>query len=67
MRIQKLEKDHQANKKLQEKKINELENTCKQKAKKEKDPSKTIPEENDIKCRKCDCTTTSKQGLKIHN
>ena len=60
-------KNKSTNKKIQEKKIKELENTCKQKVKKENDPCKTIPEENYIKCRKCDYTTTSRQGLKIHN
>ena len=36
LRLQELEKEHKAYKKQQEKKMKELENTCKQKARKEK-------------------------------
>ena len=49
-----------------EKRIKELENVCKQKARKEKVPDTQISEEQQIKCNKCDYTTTLRQGLKIH-
>ena len=67
MRMDELEKDHQAHKKEQGKKIKELENTCKQKSKKVKDSEIKIPSENTVQCRNCDFTTVSRQGLKIHN
>ena len=65
IRLEELEKEHKVYKKQQEKKLKELENLLKQKTKKVNE--RTIPEENSFKCRKCDYTTTSRQGLKIHN
>ena len=67
IRIEELEKEHQTVKKEQIKKIKELENASKQKTRKVKDSETKIQEENAMKCRNCDYTTTSKQGLKIHN
>ena len=74
MRMKELEETNQTHFKKQEKKIKDLESVCKQKNKKEKIP--VITEEKDsetkiytdtsIKCGKCDFTTTSRQGLKIH-
>ena len=66
IRLEELEKGNQAQKKQQEKRIKELENVCKQKAKKEKFPDIPISEEQSIRCNKCDYTTISRQGLKIH-
>jgi hypothetical protein len=37
-----------------------------QKTRREKDSETQISEEQQIKCNKCDYTTTSRQGLKIH-
>ena len=67
MRIEELEKMNQAQKKEHVKKIKELENACKQEARKVKGSEHKIPEENSIQCNNCDYTTTSRQGLKIHN
>ena len=67
MRIEELEKDYQSQKKEQGKKIKELENAFKQKAKKVKVSEDKISEENSFQCNNCDFSTTSKQGLKIHN
>ena len=65
IRLEELEKEHKVYKKQQEKKLKELENLLKHKTKKVNE--RTIPEENSFKYRKCDYTTTSRQGLKIHN
>ena len=67
LRLHELEKEIKTYKKQQEKKIKELENTCKQKARKEKDSVTKVTKENLIKCQQCDFTSTSRQGLKIHN
>ena len=67
MRVVELEKDHQTFKKHQEKKIKDILNSCKQKPKKGKGCEDSVPEENVITCDVCDYTTTSRQGLKIHN
>ena len=66
IRLEEVEKGHQSQRKQQEKRIKELENICKQKTRKEKYSETQIPEEQQIKCNKCDYTTTSRQGLKIH-
>ena len=58
-------KPNKNTKKQYEKKIKDIENICKQKTMKERIPE--LPEEKTIKCNKCDYTTTSRQGLKIHN
>ena len=67
MRMGELEKEHHAHKKQQEKKIKDLENSCKQKLKKEKNSESAVPEDSAIQCNNCDFKTTSRQGLKIHN
>ena len=67
LRLEEVEKEHKAYKKTQDKKIKDLENACKQKKRKENESEATIPKCGDLKCGKCDYTTTSKQGLKIHN
>ena len=67
IKINELDKEHQKYRKQQEKKIKDLENTCKQKPKKEINHENKISEEKAIKCNKCDFSTTSRQGLKIHN
>ena len=66
LQVSELEKDHHAHKKHQEKRIKELENTLKQKKRKEKDEV-PIPDDSSIQCNKCEYKTTSRQGLKIHN
>ena len=63
LRLQELEKEHKTYKKEKEKKIKELENTCKQKARKEKDNDTKVDHFN---CTACDFITTSRQGLKTH-
>ena len=55
------------NKKKDEKKIKDLENTNRQKFTKQKNSEATITEKSSIQCEKCEYTTTSRQGLKIHN
>ena len=67
IRLEELEKENKRYKKQQEKKIKELENLLKLKPKKAKDNETTSTEENSFKCRKCNYTTTSRQGLKIQN
>ena len=67
MRIAELEKDHQNLMKEQGKKIKEIENACKQKARVVKVSENKMSEENSFQCKNCDYTTTSRQGLKIHN
>ena len=67
MRFEEVEKDHKAFKKQQEKKIKDLENACKQKTKKGNESEPRISKHVDIKCGKCEYSTTSRQGLKIHN
>ena len=67
MRLEEVEKDHKAFKKQQEKKIKDLENACKQKTKEGNESEPRIPKHVDIKCGKCEYSTTSRQGLKIHN
>ena len=67
MRIEELKKDHHIQKKEQGKKIKELENVWKQKVRKVQVSENNISEENSLKCKNCDYTTTSRQGLKIHN
>ena len=62
-----LEKDYSVQRKQQEKKIKELENSLKQRVKKGKAAESTVPEDASIQCINCDFKTTSKQGLKIHN
>ena len=62
-----MEKAHQKHKKQYEKKIKDIENVCKQKLIKERIPENNFPEERRIQCNKCDYTTTSRQGLKIHS
>ena len=47
-------------------KLKEQENLLKVKTKKVKVNETTMSEENSSNCRKCDYTTTSRQGLKIH-
>ena len=47
--------------------IKDLENACKQKFTKQKISEPTITEDSSIQCEKWENTTTSKQGLKIHN
>ena len=66
LQVSELEKDHHAHKKHQEKRIKELENSLKQKKRKEKDEAPT-PDDSSIQCNKCEYRTTSRQGLKIHN
>ena len=66
-KIQKSEKENQALKKQQEKKIKDLENSYKQIIKKEKNSDTKILSDTSIKCDNCDFITTSRQGLKIHN
>ena len=66
IRLEDLEKGHQSQKKQQEKKIKDLENLCKQKNRKERDSDTQIPEEQTIKCNKCEYRIISRQGLKIH-
>ena len=65
--MEELEKEQKAQKKQQEKKIKDLENLCKIKNRKDTGSDLEISKVNDLKCKKCDYTTTSKQGLKIHN
>ena len=65
IKLDELEKSKQKYKKQHEKKIKEIENQCKQKMSKERIPE--LPEKKDIQCNKCDYTTTSRQGLQIHN
>ena len=57
LRLQELEKEHKAYKKQQEKKMKELENTCKQKSRKEKDSHTKVEHFN---CTDCDFITTSR-------
>ena len=54
MRIEELEKEHLAQKKEQVKKIKEIENAIKQKARKVKGSENRLHEENAIKCNNCD-------------
>ena len=44
-----------------------MENLCRQKTKKDKDSEAKVNKNADINCDKCEYTTTSRQGLKIHN
>ena len=67
MRLEEQEKDHHALKKHQEKKFKDLENSCKQKLRKEKNSESAICEDSAIQCNKCEYKTTSRQGLKIHS
>ena len=67
LRVEEMEKDHRMYKKQQEKKIKEILNSCKQNTKKEKESAQVDSKENIINCDMCDYTTTSRQGLKIHN
>ena len=67
IRMEEMEKEHLNHKKKQEKKIKDLENACKQKFTKQKVSEPIITEETSIQCEKCEYTTTSRQGLKIHN
>ena len=65
LRLEEIEKGHQAFKKHQEKKIKELENVSKQKVVKGAVEEK-VHKENNFKCSECDFITNSRQGLKIH-
>ena len=70
IKLEELEKSQVKHNKLQEKKIKEMENYIKQtkgKGKKSEKSENDILVEDIIKCEKCDYTTTSRQGLKIHN
>ena len=66
MRVNEVEKDLVVQKKHHEKRIKDIENSCKQKVKKD---TYQLPEHDvsTIQCIKCDYKTTSRQGLKIHN
>ena len=66
MQVSELEKKHHAHKKYQDKRIKDLEISCKQKIRKEKDLVST-PDDSSIQCNKCEYKTTSRQGLKIRN
>ena len=44
-----------------------MEKSCKQKKSKEKTSETNVPEDLTVKCDYCDFTSTSKQGLRIHN
>ena len=66
LRVDQVEKAHITHKKYQEKRIKDLENSCKQKVRKEKDLAEVCAIST-IKCNKCDYQTTSRQGLKIHS
>ena len=69
IKLEELDKAQQKQKKHFEKKLKDIENTLKQKLVKEKTPASIFPESifpEKIKCNKCDYTTTSRQGLKIH-
>ena len=48
-------------------KIKDSENKCKQKTRRENEADPKIYKHVDIKCGKCEYSTTSRQGLKIHN
>ena len=64
LRLDEIEKSHQKFKKHQEKKMKDLD---KQKAGKIVVTEANKVKENNYKCRECDFTTSSRQGLKIHN
>ena len=67
IKLEESEKAQQKHKKHFEKKLKEIENLCKQKMGKEKMLENSLPEKKNIQCNKCDYTTTTRQGLKIHN
>ena len=64
IKLEELEKFHQKHNKQHEKKLKDLENSVKQRKSKDVIPETGV--ENMIKCDKCDYTTSSRQGLKIH-
>ena len=66
MRLDELEKGHQKQKKQSEKRIKELEASQKQTTSKDRVSWQETSAEG-IYCSMCEFTTTSKQGLKIHN
>ena len=65
-KIENMVKEEQVYKKLQEKTIKDVENSFKLKKSKEKTSVTNVPEDL-VKCDHCDFTSTTKQGLKIHN
>ena len=64
IKLEELEKFHQKHNKQHEKKLKDLENSVKQRKSKDVIPETEV--EKRIKCDKCDYTTSSRQGLKIH-
>ena len=64
IKLEELEKFHQKHNKQHEKKLKDLENSVKQRKSKDVIPETEV--ENKKKCDKCDYTTSSRQGLKIH-
>ena len=67
IRLEELEKSQSKHNKQQEKKIKNVENHVKQTRVKGKNSENDVPIDDIFSCERCDFTTTSRQGLKIHN
>ena len=71
LQVSKLEKEHHTHKKHQDKRIKDLEISCKQRIRKEKDLVST-PDDSSIQCNKCEyklglsCAKLSLASAKLH-